>query len=133
MKRCVQPPEVFTSGPIGFSQVVTSPPGTLVFVSGQVAWDGARNLLGGADLGQQTQRALVNLGHSLRAAGASPRDVTACRIYIVDLQPGSSRLISPHLRAFFGDSPPASTWIGVQALASPELLVEIEAVAVIAG
>lgn len=132
-KDYIQPPEIFRSERFGFTQVVASPPGRLVFVSGQVAWDPDLKLVGGSDLAAQAQQALVNLGHALRAAGASPSDVTMLRVYIVDYKPEYASALIPHLRSFLGGAtPPASTWIGVQSLAAPGLLIEIEAVAVVA-
>ena len=131
-KEHLEPPELFRSDRFGFTQVVTSPPGKLVFVSGQVAWDVELKVVGGADLARQAEQALANLGHALAAAGASPADITMLRTYIVDYQPEYAGLLAPHFGRFLaGASPPASTWIGVQSLAAAELLIEIEAVAVV--
>ncbi len=133
-KQHIQPPEVFSSQDIGFSQVVASPPGTLLFVSGQVAWDRDRNLVGEGDLGKQVDQALVNLGHTLAAAGAAPSDVTLVRAYVVGYKPEHAAILSPRLGDFFsGSPPPASTWIGVEALAAPGLLIEIEVMAVLSS
>ena len=102
-KEYLAPSELFPSERFGFTQVVTSPPGKLVFVSGQVAWDAELKLVGGSDLGEQARQALANLRVALAAAGAAPADLTMLRTYIV----------------------------GVQGLAAPGLLIEIEAVAVV--
>jgi enamine deaminase RidA (YjgF/YER057c/UK114 family) len=131
-KQHLAPPELFPSERFGFTQVVTSPPGKLVFVSGQVAWDAELKLVGGADLAEQAGQALANLGVALTAAGASPADVTMLRTYIVDYKPEYAAMLAPHFERFLaGARPPASTWVGVQALAAPGLLIEIEAVAVV--
>ncbi|MFQ5636099.1 MAG: Rid family hydrolase, partial [Gammaproteobacteria bacterium] len=128
-----QPAELFESRQYGFSQVVTSPPGKLVFVSGQVAWDKDFNLVGAGGLATQARRALGNLKHALLAAGASVADITMLRAYIVDFQPEYFDELSPVFQQFFdGVELPASTWLGVQALAGPGLLIEIEAQAVVA-
>lgn len=128
----VRPPELFASEPFGFHQAVVCPPGRLVFVSGQVAWDHEQRLVGGADVAAQARQALANLGHALEAAGASPADVAMLRVYVVDYEPRQAEALSARIREFFGDAAlPSSTWLGVQALAAPELLVEIEAVAVL--
>ena len=133
-KQYIQPDELFPSERFGFTQVVTSPPGRLVFVSGQVAWDAELKLVGGSDLAAQAEQALTNLGHALRAAGASPADLTMLRAYIVDYRPEQARDLAPAFRSFLGDAtPPASTWVGVQSLAAPGLLIEIEALAVVAA
>jgi len=128
----IQPEGLFPSARLGFTQVVTSPPGKLVFVSGQVAWDAGNQLVGGGDVGAQAEKALENVGTALAAAGASPRDVTAVRVYIVDYRPeDAAKIGAPFGRFFEGVEPPASTWIGVQALASPDLRIEIEVQAVV--
>jgi enamine deaminase RidA (YjgF/YER057c/UK114 family) len=130
-KRFIQPEDTFESGRFGFTQVVTSTPGKLVFVSGQVALDRDLKLVGAGDIGAQAQQALSNLGRSLRAAGASAADVTMLRTYIVDYTAEYAPKLAPHFDEFFGGRPPASTRVGVQALAAPGLMIEIEAIAVI--
>ena len=80
----------------------------------------------------QAEAALANLGHALRAAGAGTADVTMLRVYIVDLSPADLPGVGRAVASFFDDvPPPASTWIGVQALVDPRLRIEIEAVAVV--
>lgn len=128
----IQPEGLFPSARFGFTQVVASSPGKLVFVSGQVAWDRELNLIGGDDLAAQAEQALENLRTALAAAGASPADVTALRVYIVDYQPAdAAKLGAPFARFFEAAEPPASTWVGVQSLAAPGLRIEIEAQAVV--
>ena len=68
-KRYIQPGETFEAKRFGFTQVVTSPPGTLVFVSGQVGLDRELKLVGEGDVAAQAEQALANLGHSLAAPG----------------------------------------------------------------
>ena len=130
-KQYIQPSETFDAKRFGFTQVVTSPPGKLVFVSGQVALDRDLKLVGEGDVGAQAEQALENLGSSLKAAGASPSDVTMMRTYVVDYRVELAAAIDPHFARFYTGKPPASTRIGVQALAVPGLLIEIEAVAVV--
>lgn len=126
------PPGLFSTQGLGFTQVVKSAPGTTIHVSGQTAWNAERELVGGDDLGLQAKQALANLRIALEAAGAGPRDVVLVRIYVVDYEPKYASAIGPLLEAFFaGGPPPASTWIGVSALAVPEFLIEIEATAVV--
>lgn len=128
----IQPPELFDSSRLGFTQVVASPPGRQVFVSGQTAWSRDQEVLGGDDVGAQARHALANLGHALSAAGAGPKDVTLLRVYIVDLSPQDLGGVGGAVAEFFaGVEPPASTWIGVQALVDPRLRIEIEATAVL--
>jgi enamine deaminase RidA (YjgF/YER057c/UK114 family) len=131
-KRHLQPDGLFQSRPFGFTHVVTSPPGRLVFVSGQVAADAELHTVGGDDLAAQTEQALANLQAALGAAGAKPADVTLVRAYIVDFDPRDGRVLAPAFARFFGDPPPASTWVGVTGLAGPDYRIEIEAIAVVA-
>jgi enamine deaminase RidA (YjgF/YER057c/UK114 family) len=129
----IQPDALFPSERFGFTQVVASPPGRMVFVSGQVAWNRECKLVGGDDLVGQTQQALENVGAALEAAGASPSDVTLVRAYIVDFQPEHGARIGPVFARYFGSPPPASTWVGVTGLAGPDFLIEIECIAVVAS
>ena len=133
-KRHIAPPGLFSTKGLGFTHVVTSAPGVTVHISGQTAWSAERKLVGGSDLRAQAEQALANLRIALEAAGAGPRDVVWTRIYLVDYRPEYAGVLSPLLEAFFaGGPPPASTWVGVSALAVPGFLIEIEASAVIAG
>ena len=82
-------------------------------------------------LGVQSSPLFHNELRSKKAAGASRRDLTQMRVYMVDYTPNYIEILMPVFKAFFGDvPPPAQTWVGVQALALPEFLIEIEAVAV---
>jgi enamine deaminase RidA (YjgF/YER057c/UK114 family) len=131
-KQYIQPPELLSSERLGFTQVVASPPGRLISVSGQTAMDRELKVVGGADLAAQAKQALANLGHALRAAGAAPSDVTSLRIYVVGYKPEYARVLGRPLLDFFEGGPPcAQTLLGIQALALPELLIEIEATAVV--
>jgi len=133
-KKHLNPAGLFSTRGLGFTHVVTSTPGVTVHISGQTAWNADRKLVGGDDLGLQAKQAFANLHTALAAAGATPADVVLVRLYIVDYRPGNAAVLSPLLEGFFGSaSPPASTWIGVSALAVPGFLIEIEATAVIAA
>jgi enamine deaminase RidA (YjgF/YER057c/UK114 family) len=130
----IQPPELFPSARMGFTQVTASPPGRQIFVSGQVAWSRDHRIVGEDDIGAQAEQALANLGHALAAAGAGPADVAQLRVYVVDLSQEDIPKIGRAVAAFFeGVEPPASTWLGVQALVAPGLRIEIEATAVVAA
>ncbi len=71
-KQYIQPSDTFESKRFGFTQVVTSPPGKLVFVSGQVALDRDLKLVGEGDVAAQAEQALKNLGSSLVLADGEP-------------------------------------------------------------
>jgi 2-iminobutanoate/2-iminopropanoate deaminase len=130
-RRFVNPPDAWDTTQFGFSQAVVAAPGDMIFVSGQVDWDADRNI-GHRDLASQTPGAFANLVRVLEAAGASAGDVTALRIYIVGDPSDDTSAVSEALRSTFGPGPgPAATWIMVRGLAAPDLLIEVEATAVI--
>jgi enamine deaminase RidA (YjgF/YER057c/UK114 family) len=131
-KRRIDPATLFPSRRYGFSQVVASRGGTTVYCSGQVAWDENEKLVGAGDLAAQARRALENVERAVAAAGGTRDDVISLRIYLVGENvraPG----VGAELVAFFHpDRLPTATWIGVTGLsAGPDVLVEIEAVALI--
>jgi enamine deaminase RidA (YjgF/YER057c/UK114 family) len=132
MLQHIQPDSLFPSERLGFTQVVTAAPGRLVFVSGQTACDQKGRPIGGDDVAAQAGAALENLGAALAAAGAGPGDVTMLRLYIVGYTAAIAPAVGARVAQFFsGVKPPASTWVGVQALFHPDFLVEIEAMAVV--
>lgn len=127
--RRIQPPELADSRPAGFSQVVRAS-GEFVFVSGQVALDANGRLVGRDDLVAQTRQVMKNVEAALQAASASFDDVVKLTIYIVDYKPEYRAPILEVRRQYISDERlPASTLVGVQALASADFLIEIEAIA----
>jgi enamine deaminase RidA (YjgF/YER057c/UK114 family) len=112
---------------VGFSRAVRV--GDTVYVSGTVAWGEDGKLTGPGDVYSQAKQAIRNIGNALSQAGASLEDVVRTRIYVTDI----SRLkeaARAHGEAF-GEIRPASSMVEVSALAEPEMLFEIEAIAVI--
>ncbi|MDA1093597.1 MAG: RidA family protein [Acidobacteria bacterium] len=112
----------------GYTQVVTVKDRgvTTVYVSGQVG--------SGTNLQEHAESAFSGVAEQLRAAGASMRDVVKIRIYVTDFDPADYGVISAaRLAAFPEDAWPASTMLGVNALAREELRVEVEATAVVAA
>ena len=131
-KEYINPPSVFCSQDIGFSQAVGARGSRTLYLSGQTAWDANRQLVGGADLASQARQALRNIRAIVEAGGGTMADVVSLRIYIVDYAPEkASAVTSAVLEAFRSPDKPATTWIGVAALADPGFLIEIEATAVL--
>jgi Putative translation initiation inhibitor, yjgF family len=131
-KKYINPDSLFPSLPHGFSQVVIASGKKMVFISGQTAWDARKNIVGGDSVLEQARQAFRNLEKAMEATGGTLKDVVAMRIYVVDYQAESGTAVGTALREFFSpQNPPASTWIGVSALAAPEFLIEIEATAVL--
>jgi enamine deaminase RidA (YjgF/YER057c/UK114 family) len=129
-KQCVNPPALFSSVALGFSQVVVASGTRTVYISGQTAWDAKRQIVG-RTVGEQARHALGNVNAAVEAAGGTLSNVVALRIYLVNHTPENNQAITTALREAFTTDPPASTWIGVSSLAAPEFLIEIEAVAVL--
>jgi enamine deaminase RidA (YjgF/YER057c/UK114 family) len=111
---------------VGFSRAVRV--GNNVYVAGTAPWGSDGKVISG-DAHAQAAQCIANIEAALIKAGASLRDVVRTRIYVVDMdqQEGVSRA---HREAF-ADIRPAATLVEVSRLATPEMLVEIEADAVV--
>lgn len=120
------------SQPRGYSHVVAFRGGKTVYVAGQVAVDEKGNLVGKGDLKAQAQKVFENLTVALAAVGAGFDDVVKLNTYVVSYRPDMIDTLRSVRSAFMGEvAVPASTLVGVQALAREGLLIEIEAVAVV--
>ena len=131
MNEHINPPEVST--PAGYSHVVVAQqPRKVIFLSGQVPLNGAGELVGKGDLRAQARQVFQNLEAGLTAAGATFADVTKISTFVVNYKPADRDIIR-ELRSEFlaAEALPASTLLGVQALANPDFLIEIEAYAAV--
>ncbi len=127
----LKPSSLFESAPYGFSQVVRAKGTTTIHCAGQTAWDEQQNI-DATDFGAQTRQTLSNVATALAEAGATPADVVSLRIYVVDYDVSKLEIISQELIGFFGaDNLPANTLLGIDKLALPEFMIEIEAMAVL--
>lgn len=119
------------STPRGYSHVVEAT-GKMVFVAGQIALDKEGKVVGLGDMKAQTRQVLENVTAALAAAGASWKDVVKANTYVVNLNADSIAAIREVRGDFFpAENPPASTLVGVTALAMDGLLIEIEVTAII--
>ena len=105
--------------------------GDLLFISGCGPFDEENRIVGGDDAAQQCRQVLKNIDKILVAANATFADVLKVTVYLTDV--GDRTVINPVRKEFFGQTRPASTLIGVAALAFPEMKVEIDAVAALGG
>jgi enamine deaminase RidA (YjgF/YER057c/UK114 family) len=126
----VNPPGLYDALAFGFSHAALQTGARTLHLAGQVAWDKDGAIVGPGDLAAQTRQALANLTLVLAATGATPADVVRLRTYVVDHSPDKLGPVLGEFAAFYGDAIPApNTFIGVQALALPDFLIEIEATA----
>jgi enamine deaminase RidA (YjgF/YER057c/UK114 family) len=114
---------------VGYSRAVRA--GSQVHVSGTTATDEDGAVVGEGAPGTQTRRALSNVERALDEAGASLSDGVRTRLFVVDIDAWEA--VSDAHAEFFGDVRPATSMVEVNRLISPELLVEVEAVAVVDG
>lgn len=105
--------------------------GQLVFVAGTVAVNADGQPHAPGDAGAQASRCLEIIAQALDKAGSHISHVVRTRVFVTDMRPETQRAVGEAHRQVFADFPPASSMIGVAALAGPDFIVEIEADAVI--
>lgn len=126
----INPASLYNSLAFGFSHASIQSGGRTLHLAGQVAWDKDGALVGAGDLAAQTRQVLANLRAVLAEAGATPANIIRLRTYVVDHDPSKIEPVMGEVMKFYGGETPApNSFIGVQSLALPDFLVEIEATA----
>jgi reactive intermediate/imine deaminase len=122
------PPTLST--PTGYTHIVeVTGPAKTVYISGQIALDKDGKLVGPGDMKTQAEQVFRNLQAALTAAGATFKDVVKMNTYITDMDKAPA--VREVRAKYFADSTPASTLVQVVHLARPELMLEIEVIAVV--
>ena len=127
----VDPPAL--AAPRGYSHGILAPAGgRLLFVAGQIAWDGEGRLVPG-DFTAQFARALENVAEVVRAAGGLPDHLARLTIYVIDRQEylASLAAVGEVYRRVMGRHFTAMALVEVKALLEPGAKVEIEGTAVL--
>ncbi|MGO2233457.1 RidA family protein [Marinomonas sp. UCMA 3892] len=127
----INPPSLYDGTATGMSQATVDTDTGLVFISGQVDWD-TDFQTNNHDMKTQTANAAKHLITVLKAANSSVENILQLRVYVRGEVADHMEAIVPIIASTLGTSRPALTGIGVASLASPETLIEIEAVAKVA-
>ena len=117
---------------VGYTQVVEVTGSKMLYLSGQVAFDPAGQIVGVGDLHAQTQQVFENLKAGLAAAGATFEHVVKLHLYLLDI---TQIQVVRNVRDRYVNTqfPPASTAVEVRRLFRDELLIEIDAIAALPG
>ncbi|MBN8565066.1 MAG: RidA family protein [Leptolyngbya sp. UWPOB_LEPTO1] len=127
-KRLVNPVSLYDGSPLGLSHGTIDEESSLLFISGQVAWD-LQHLVSDNSVEGQFSLSLENVRRILTETDSNVDDLLHMRIYVRGEIEDHMEALAPILSNFLGKSRTAITGIGVSSLATKATLVEVEAVA----
>jgi enamine deaminase RidA (YjgF/YER057c/UK114 family) len=127
----IQPKTLFQralEGRVLYTHVVVAETQALIFISGQLARDKSGNIVGPRDMRAQIRQVGENMRSALEAAGATLDDLVKTTTFVTDIDEFFRHVDVRH--DYLGVALPASTTVEVRRLAHPDLMVEIEAIAI---
>jgi reactive intermediate/imine deaminase len=123
----LNPPTLST--PTGYTHVVQVHGGRTLYIAGQVAFDKSGNVVGKGDFAAQVTQVFENLKSALAAGGATFDNVVKVTTFVTDLS--QMQTLRSIRGKYYGKNAPASTLVQITKLAHEDLLIEIEAIAVV--
>jgi enamine deaminase RidA (YjgF/YER057c/UK114 family) len=127
----LNPPGLFDSKSWGFHQIQVSTGSRIIHFAGQAALDTSASIIGAGDFRAQMAACLANIDIACKAAGVGRADIASLRLYVVDHNADFTPVMIELLTDFFGpDATPPATLVGVARLGMPDMIIEIEAVAI---
>ena len=116
----------------GFFYAQAVKAGNTLYISGCVSWDADGNIIGEGDMKAQVAAVYTDLQETLEAHGASFQNVIKETVFTTDMEAlEANNDIRTKFYEDAGSAPPASTWIGCTRLAAPELMLEVECIALV--
>ena len=116
------------STPTGYSHIAEVTSGRTIYIAGQVAFNKSGVVVGKGDFAQQATQVFENLKLALAAVGATFDDVVKVTTYVTDMS--HIQTLREIRGKYYGKNAPASTLVEIGKLAHPDLMIEIEAIAV---
>ena len=117
--------------PKSYHHVITTGPGKLIFLSGQVAFDSDRNIIGEGDVVAQTRQTMRNLKSAVEIGGGEISDIVQITTHVVNYDPIQLDAVTGTIAEFFEpESLPTNTLVGINSLSTEGLLIEIGGIAI---
>ena len=130
MQRTYLSPDGIATAPEPYSHAIRC--GDTVYIAGQVAFDEQNRVVGLGDAKKQAERVWHNLGLAVKAAGGEPADIVKITVFLKDIRHAEDE-ISVRARFFESGRFPVCTQVQVANLGLPDLLMEIDAIAVVSN